>query len=134
MNGTAQYRALAGFVAASAVFVAVFVALTLSAFHRPVPHDLPVGLVGPATVTGQVEHALDGAVPGGFRFRSYPSEASAATGIAQRAVDGAVVVSGADRPSSAATMKANVLPRTDPAARGPLPGRTRSGEIRAARQ
>jgi nucleotide-binding universal stress UspA family protein len=90
----AQYRALAGFVVASAVFVAVFVALTLSAFHRPVPHDLPVGIVGPVAVTGQVEHALDGAQPGGFRFIGYPSEASAVAGIAQREVDGALVVSG----------------------------------------
>ena len=89
----ARYRALAGFVVASAVFVAVFVALTLSAFHQPTPHDLPVGIVGSAAVTRQVEHALDGAVPGAFRFRSYPSGASATTGIAQREVDGALVVS-----------------------------------------
>ena len=96
MSGAAQYRALAGFVVASAVFVAVFVALTLSAFHRPVPHGLPVGMVGPAAVTGRVERAVDSAIPGGFRFRSYPSGASAAAGIADRAVDGAVVVAGAD--------------------------------------
>jgi nucleotide-binding universal stress UspA family protein len=92
----ARYRALAGFIVASAAFVAIFVALTLSAFHRPTPHDLPVGIVGPAAVTGQVEHALDAAVPGAFRFRSYPSEASATTGIEQREVDGALVVSGAN--------------------------------------
>ena len=90
-----QYRAFAGFVVASAVFVAIFVALTLSAFHKPTPHDLPVGLVGSAAVTRQVEHALDGAVPGAFRFRGYPSQASATTGIAQREVDGALVASAA---------------------------------------
>jgi len=38
----AQYRALAGFLVASTVFVAVFVALVLSAFHAPRPHDLLV--------------------------------------------------------------------------------------------
>ena len=92
----ARYRALAGFMVASAVFVAVFVALTLSAFHRPTPHDLPVGIVGSAAVTRQVEHALDSAAPGAFGFRSYDSEASAATGIAQREVDGALVASGAN--------------------------------------
>jgi Universal stress protein family len=96
MTGAAQYRALAGFVVASAVFVAVFVALTLSAFHRPAPHGLAVGIVGPAAVTGQIERAVDGAVPGGFRFRGYPGGAAAAAGIADRAVAGAVVVSGAD--------------------------------------
>ena len=41
MSGAARYRALAGFIVASAGFVAVFVALTLSAFHKPTPHDLP---------------------------------------------------------------------------------------------
>ena len=92
----AQYRALAGFIMASAAFVAIFVALTLSAFHKPTPHDLPVGIVGSAAVTRQVEHALDSAAPGAFRFRSYPSEASATTGIARREVDGALVASGAN--------------------------------------
>jgi hypothetical protein len=42
---------------ASAAFAAIFVALTLSAFHAPRPHGLPVGIVGPAAVTSQVEHA-----------------------------------------------------------------------------
>ena len=92
----AQYRALAGFIVASATFVAIFVALTLSAFHRPTPHDLPVGIVGSAAVTLQVEHGLDSAAPGAFGFRSYPSAASATTGIAQREVDGALVASGAN--------------------------------------
>jgi len=96
MSGAARYRALAGFIVASAGFVAVFVALTLSAFHKPTPHDLPVGIVGSAAVTRQVEHALAGADPGAFRFRSYRGEASATTGIAQREVDGALVASGAN--------------------------------------
>jgi nucleotide-binding universal stress UspA family protein len=81
---------------ASASFVAVFVALTLSAYHKPTPHDLPVGIVGSAAVTRQVEQHLDSAAPGGFRFRSYPSAASATTAIAQRAIDGALVASGAN--------------------------------------
>ncbi len=96
MSRVARYRALAGFILASAVFVAIFVAVTLSAFHKPTPHDLPVGIVGSAAVTRQVEHALGSAAPGAFRFRSYPSEASATTGIAQREVDGALVASGAN--------------------------------------
>ena len=90
----ARYRALAGFIMASAAFAAIFVALTLSAFHAPRPHDLPVGIVGPAAVTARVEHALDSAVPGAFGWRSYPSQAGARTGIAQREVDGALVASG----------------------------------------
>jgi hypothetical protein len=94
MSGTAQYRALGGFVVASTVFVAIFVALTLSAFHKPTPHDLPIGMVGPVAVTGRIEHALDAAAPGAFSFRRYPSAVSAAGGIARREVDGALVASG----------------------------------------
>jgi uncharacterized membrane protein YedE/YeeE len=55
----AHYRAIAGFIVVSAAFVAIFVTLTLSAFHQPAPHDLPVGIVASAAVTGTVEHALD---------------------------------------------------------------------------
>jgi nucleotide-binding universal stress UspA family protein len=79
---------------ASAAFAAIFVALTLSAFHAPRPHDLPVGIVGPDAVTSRVEHALDGAAPGAFGWHSYPSEAGARTGITRREVDGALVASG----------------------------------------
>jgi nucleotide-binding universal stress UspA family protein len=87
----ARHRGLAGYLLASAAFAAIFVAVTVSAFHKPTPHDLPVGIVGPAAVTGQVEHTVDRAVPGAFGWRSYPSEVSARTGIAQREVDGALV-------------------------------------------
>jgi hypothetical protein len=94
MPRAAQYRALGAFVVASAIFVAIFVAVTLSGFHRPTPHDLPVGMVGPAAVTGRVEHALDGAAPGAFSFRSYPSAVGATAGIARREIDGALVAPG----------------------------------------
>ena len=89
------YRALAGFIVACAAFAAIFVALAVGAYHAPRPHDLPVGIVGSATVTGGVEHALDGALPGAISWRSYPSAAAAQTGIRQREVDGALVASGA---------------------------------------
>ena len=64
----AQFRAIAGFIVASAAFVAIFVAVTLSALHKPTPHDVPVGIVASAAATGQVEHALDHAVPRGFQL------------------------------------------------------------------
>ena len=68
--------------------------LVLSAFHAPSPHAVPVGIVAPATVTGQVEDALDASVQGGFDLRVYPSEARARIGIAHREVDGALIASG----------------------------------------
>jgi nucleotide-binding universal stress UspA family protein len=88
------YRALAGFIVACAAFAAVFVALAVGAYHAPRPHDLPVGIVGSATATGGIEHALDSALPGAINWRSYSSAADARTGILQREVDGALVASG----------------------------------------
>ena len=93
-SSLSRYRALAGFIMVSGAFAAIFVALTLSAFHAPRPHDLPVGIVGPAAVTSRVEQALDGAAPGAFAWRSYPSQTGARTGIAHREVNGALVTSG----------------------------------------
>ena len=92
----APYRAVAAFIVVSAAFAAIFVTLTLTAFHKPAPHDIPVGLVGPAVVTSHVEQALDSAAPGAYTFRGYPTQASAVSGIAQRQVDGALVASGPD--------------------------------------
>jgi hypothetical protein len=92
----ARYRGLAGFIVASAAFAAIFVALTLSGFHQPAPHGIPVGIVAPASVTSRAEHALNRAAPGAFSFRGYPSQASATAGIAQRQVDGALVAVGQD--------------------------------------
>jgi nucleotide-binding universal stress UspA family protein len=90
----ARLRVHAGFIAVSAAFAAVFVALALSAFHAPAPHDIPVGIVAPAAVTGQVEDALGTAAQGGFELRAYPSEARARTGIARREADGALIAAG----------------------------------------
>jgi hypothetical protein len=90
----ARFRPHAGFILANAAFAAIFVTLVLSAFHAPSPHAIPVGIVAPATVTGQVEDALDASVQDGFDLRAYPSEARARTGIAHREVDGALIASG----------------------------------------
>ncbi|HEY3652977.1 MAG TPA: universal stress protein [Streptosporangiaceae bacterium] len=90
----ARFRPHAGFILANAAFAAIFVTLVLSAFHAPSPHAIPVGIVAPATVTGQVEDALDASVQDGFDLRVYPSEARARTGIAHREVDGALIASG----------------------------------------
>jgi len=87
----APYRAVAAFIVVSATFAAIFVSLTLTGFHKPAPHDLPVGLVGPAVVTSHIEQALESAAPGAYSFRGYPTQASAASGITQRQVDGALV-------------------------------------------
>jgi nucleotide-binding universal stress UspA family protein len=86
-----RFRPQAGFIVASTLFTAVFVALVLSAFHAPSPHGLPVGIVAPAPVSTHVEQALDRAVPGGFAVRAYGGEAAARTAIARNELDGALI-------------------------------------------
>jgi nucleotide-binding universal stress UspA family protein len=88
-----RFRPHAGFIVANTLFAAIFVAVALSMFHTPSPHGLPVGIVAPATVTGQVEEALGDAAPGGFDLRVYPSAAAARTAIAHDEVDGALIAS-----------------------------------------
>src|ERR1700761_8246281 len=86
-----RFRPQVGFIVASTLFAAVFVALVLSAFHAPSPHGLPVGIVAPATVTAHVGQALGRAVPGGFDLRAYGGEAAARAAIARNQLDGALI-------------------------------------------
>ncbi len=88
-----RHRAHIGFVLANAAFAAVFVYLVLGAFHAPAPHNVPVGIVAPATVTGQVEEALGRGGQDAFDLRAYPAAAQARTAIAHRDIDGALVAS-----------------------------------------
>jgi hypothetical protein len=59
------HRGLAALAAGQVVFAAVFVFLLLSAFHQPVPHALPVGVVAAPAGTRQLQIALDAHEPGG---------------------------------------------------------------------
>ena len=88
-----RFRPHAGYVLASTLFAAIFVALALSAFHAPSPHDLPVGIVASPAVTGKVEDALDAHRPDGFDLRVYPSAAAARAAITHDQVDGALIAS-----------------------------------------
>jgi hypothetical protein len=76
-------------VSANLAFASLFMTLALSAFHQPAPHDLKVGVVGPAPVTRALQRSLDVAAPGGFELRVYRSEAQARAGIEDRRLDGA---------------------------------------------
>jgi nucleotide-binding universal stress UspA family protein len=89
----AGFRPHAGFIVGITLFAATFLAVLLSEFHTPSPRGIPVGIVAPATVTGQVEEALDNAIPGGFDLRIYPSEAAAQAAVVHDEVDGALIAS-----------------------------------------
>jgi hypothetical protein len=63
-----------------------FVVVFLDAFHAPVPHALPVGVVGTAAQVDQVRGALD---PEQFAVRDLAGEAAARTAVLHRDVYGA---------------------------------------------
>ena len=63
-----------------------------TAIRDPRPHDIPVGLVGPAPAVQQMSSAFATAAPGAFRFTSYASEADGRAALDSRAVDGVLVL------------------------------------------
>src|SRR5216684_6574359 len=63
-----------------------------TAIRDPRPHDIPVGLVGPAPAVRQLSTAFGANAPGAFQFTSYGSEGDARAAIDSRAVDGVLVL------------------------------------------
>jgi hypothetical protein len=82
----------AGIVAAALTLGFLFITSVLGAYHAPVPHDVPIALVGPAQVTAPVRAALSRQDPGAFELVSYRSAAAAARAVEYRDVDAALVV------------------------------------------
>jgi hypothetical protein len=79
-------------LAAGVLIVVAFVGLIGTAIKNPQPHDIPVGLVGPAAAVQQFEGSFGAAVPGAFRFTTYDSEQDARTAVDDRDVDGALIL------------------------------------------
>ncbi len=87
-----QFRRHITHVAITSVFAVVFLTLTLSAFHEPTPHNLPIGVVGDHIEVSQLARTLDAHTPGGFVLRSYRSVHAAQQAIEDRNIDGAVAL------------------------------------------
>ncbi len=68
-----------------------------TAIRDPRPHDIPVGLVGPAPAVQQLSTAFGANAPGAFQFTSYASEGDARAAIDSRAVDGVLVLGASPR-------------------------------------
>ncbi|MGD0808624.1 MAG: hypothetical protein ABSA91_02770 [Acidimicrobiales bacterium] len=92
VDGSGQWRNLLLAFIGPLVIAAVFVALLLSAFHQPIPHALPVGVVAHPAVARQLQVALDTYEPGGFDLRSYSDVAEARVGVIDGDVDASVTV------------------------------------------
>jgi hypothetical protein len=74
------------------LIVVVFIGLIGTAIRSPQPHDIPVGLVGPAPALQQMTSAFGTKAPGAFEFTTYASEQDARAGLDDRSVDGVLVL------------------------------------------
>ena len=73
------------------VFLVALLGLIGTAIRDPHPHDLAVGLVGPAPAVQQMSSAFAGNAPGAFRFTTYSSESEARAAIDSRDIDAALL-------------------------------------------
>ena len=75
------------------LILVALIGLIGTAIKNPQPHDIKVGLAGPAPVVQQISTAFASNAPGAFQFTTYASEDAARAAIDDRSVDGALVVS-----------------------------------------
>ena len=77
------------------LIVVVLIGLIGTAIKNPQPHDIPVGLVGPAPAVQQISSSFATAAPGAFDFTTFASENDARAAIDARTVDGVLIVGSA---------------------------------------
>ncbi|MFI6816997.1 hypothetical protein ACIBG7_31685 [Nonomuraea sp. NPDC050328] len=65
----------------------LFAASFLGAFSKPAPHDVPVGVVGPAPVVEQLSATLAKVKPGAFELTGYASAETARQALLDRELD-----------------------------------------------
>ncbi len=91
-------RRLVAPVIAGLLLLGTLLTLVGTAIRDPRPHDIAVGLVGPAPATQQIQQAFAANAPGTFDFTTYNSQADATSAIDSRTVDGALIL-GAGAPT-----------------------------------
>src|SRR6266581_1371931 len=74
------------------VILVALIFLIGTAIKNPQPHDIPVGLVGPAQATQQLATSFGTAAPGAFQFTTYASEQDARAALDARTVDGVLIL------------------------------------------
>ena len=77
------------------LIVVVLIGLIGTAIKNPQPHDIPVGLVGPAPAVQQISSAFATAAPGAFQFTTYASEQDGRAALDNWSVDGILILGGA---------------------------------------
>ena len=81
-----------GPLAAGLLVLLALLGLIGTAIRDPRPHDIPVGLVGPAQAVQPMTDALAQKAPGVFKFTTYDTEDGARAALDRRDVDGVVIV------------------------------------------
>ena len=87
-----RMRRLAPPVIAGLAVLVALLGLIGTAIRDPHPHDLRVGLVGPAPAIQEITSAFASNAPGVFAFTSYSSEADARAAIDSRDIDAALLL------------------------------------------
>src|ERR1700704_6076287 len=96
-DGRALMEKLAPPVVGGLVLLIALLGLIGTAIRDPHPHDIAVGLVGPAPALQQLSTAFAANAPGAFEFTTYSSEAAASAALDSREVDGVLVVGATPR-------------------------------------
>src|SRR6266849_462757 len=92
---SSRRESLRGFVpplVGGLVIVVVFIGLIGTAIRSPQPHDIPVGLVGPAPAVQQISSSFGANAPGAFQFTTYASEQDARAALDDRTVDSVLIL------------------------------------------
>src|SRR5713226_6416331 len=77
------------------LIVVVLIGLVGTAIKNPQPHNIPVGLVGPAPAVQQISSSFATASPGAFDFTTFASENDARAAVDARTVDGVLILGSA---------------------------------------
>lgn len=77
------------------LIVVVLIGLVGTAIKNLQPHDIPVGLVGPAPAVHQISSAFATSAPGAFDFTTFASEQDARAALDARTVDGVLILGAA---------------------------------------
>ena len=93
-DGRHAIEPVAAPIAAGLVVLITLLGLIGTAIRDPRPHDIRVGVAGPAPAAAQITGAFNSKAAGTFKFTTYDSEEQARSGLDARDVD-AVLVLGA---------------------------------------
>ncbi|HEV2474936.1 MAG TPA: hypothetical protein VGX22_00245 [Candidatus Dormibacteraeota bacterium] len=74
------------------VIVVTLIGFIGTAIKNPQPHDIPVGLVGPAQAVLQISSSFATAAPNAFTFTTYSSEQEGRAAVDARTVDGVLIL------------------------------------------